>query len=333
MAEVIAEFRKLINQYHNGTGTPLREDFSQPDYFVQAIPYLLTFVVLEIVVMWIKHGSLRGGWSMADSLTSFSHGIYFLAHGQVSPYRMLTQGMFSYVYTKIYENYKIYELPWSSPFTWYVAAISVDFCYYWIHRACHEVNIFWAKHQVHHSSDYYNLTTALRLSAFQIWLAWPFYLPMAFFVPPSILLIHKQFNLLYQFWIHTELIDSLGPLEYVLNTPKHHRVHHGSNRYCIDKNFGGVLIIWDRMFNTFAEERDQEKIVYGLVEEVNSFNPFWLHFFHYTRIWTRVQNQKSPSDKLSVLLKGPAWRRGKPRLGEIEDVPVVGFLDISALTP
>lgn len=164
---------------------------------------------------------------------------------QVSPYRMLTQGMFSYVYTKIYENYKIYELPWSSPFTWYVAAISVDFCYYWIHRACHgkftsdylpillvshskkielsEVNIFWAKHQVHHSSDYYNLTTALRLSAFQIWLAWPFYLPMAFFVPPSILLIHKQFNLLYQFWIHTELIDSLGPLEYVLNTPKHHR--------------------------------------------------------------------------------------------------------------
>jgi alkylglycerol monooxygenase len=139
-----------------------------------------------------------------------------------------------------------------------------------------EINFFWAKHQVHHSSEHYNLTTALRQSVFQGWLAWPFYLPMAFFVPPSIFLIHQQFNLLYQFWIHTELVDSIGPLEYVLNTPKHHRIHHGSNRYCLDKNYAGVLIIWDRMFGTFAEEREGEKIVYGLVEDIKSFNPFWL---------------------------------------------------------
>ena len=103
-----------------------------------------------------------------------------------------------------------------------------------------------------------------------------FYIPLAFFVPPAIFLIHSQFNLLFQFWIHTELIDSLGPLEYILNTPRHHRIHHGSNRYCLDKNYAGALIIWDRMFGTFAEEKPGEKIVYGLVEDVNSMNPFWL---------------------------------------------------------
>merc|ERR1711963_373162 len=110
------------------------------------------------------------------------------------------------------------------------------------------INVLWAAHQVHHSSEDYNLTTALRQSAFQGFGSWPLYLPMAFFVPPAQAVIHKELNLLYQFWIHTELVQSIGPLELVLNTASHHRVHHGANRYCLDKNYAGLIIIWDRMF-------------------------------------------------------------------------------------
>lgn len=103
-----------------------------------------------------------------------------------------------------------------------------------------------------------------------------FYLPLAFFIPPAQFITHYQFNLLYQFWIHTKTVQNLGPLEYIFNTPNHHRVHHGSNIWCLDKNYGGVLIIWDRIFGTFAEDKKNEEIVYGLVYNQPSFNPFHL---------------------------------------------------------
>jgi alkylglycerol monooxygenase len=150
-----------------------------------------------------------------------------------------------------------------------------------------------------------------------------FYLPLAFFVPPSIFLIHSQFNLIFQFWIHTEIIDHLGPLEFILNTPRHHRIHHGSNRYCLDKNYAGVLIIWDRMFGTFVEEKPGEKIVYGLVEDVNSMNPFWLQLFYFPKSFARMTELPSWWDKLCVLIKGPGWSPGKPRLGDPLDCPEV----------
>ena len=136
-----------------------------------------------------------------------------------------------------------------------------------------EVNLFWATHQTHHSAEDYNLSTALRQGVLQSYCSWIFYLPLALFVPPSIFLIHSQMNLLYQFWIHTDVISNLGPFEYILNTPSHHRVHHGRNPYCIDKNYAGVLIIWDRIFGTFAPERDNEPIAYGLIHPINTFDP------------------------------------------------------------
>ncbi len=136
-----------------------------------------------------------------------------------------------------------------------------------------EVNLFWATHQTHHSAEDYNLSTALRQGVLQIYVSWIFYLPLAFFIPPQIFLIHSQMNLLYQFWIHTDIISNLGPFEYILNTPSHHRVHHGRNPYCIDKNYAGVFIIWDRLFGTFAAERDNEQIAYGLIHPINTFDP------------------------------------------------------------
>jgi alkylglycerol monooxygenase len=147
-----------------------------------------------------------------------------------------------------------------------------------------EINLFWATHQTHHSAENYNLSTALRQGFLQPYFSWIFYLPLAFVVPPQIFLIHAQMNLLYQFWIHTEVISNLGPLELILNTPSHHRVHHGRNPYCIDKNYGGVFIIWDRLFGTFAAERKDEEIAYGLVYSFVSFDPLKIQVIK-IKIW------------------------------------------------
>ncbi|XP_029482079.1 alkylglycerol monooxygenase isoform X2 [Oncorhynchus nerka] len=184
-----------------------------------------------------------------------------------------------------------------------------------------ELNFLWAAHQVHHSSEYYNLSTALRQSLTQQFSSWVFYLPMALAVPPSVFAVHIQFNLLYQFWIHTEVIRDLGPLEWVLNTPSHHRVHHGRNEYCIDKNYGGALIIWDRLFGTFAPEGN--KVVYGLVHKINTFEIFHIQFHYYKYLWRRFNRYKKIFNKLGVLWKGPSWKPGKPRLGDHAEVPEV----------
>ncbi|CAG6014065.1 unnamed protein product [Menidia menidia] len=184
-----------------------------------------------------------------------------------------------------------------------------------------EVSILWAAHQVHHSSEYYNLTTALRQSLTQQFTSWVFYLPLALALPPSIFAVHLQLNLLYQFWIHTELIRDLGPLEWVFNTPKHHRVHHGRNVYCIDKNYGGILIIWDRLFGTFALETD--KVIYGLVFPIKSFEILHVQFHYYKYLWRKSNIYKTITNKLSAFLKGPSWKPGKPRLGDHLNNPKV----------
>uniref|UniRef100_A0A8B9EUH8 Alkylglycerol monooxygenase n=1 Tax=Anser cygnoides TaxID=8845 RepID=A0A8B9EUH8_ANSCY len=184
-----------------------------------------------------------------------------------------------------------------------------------------EVNILWAAHQVHHSSEDYNLFTALRQSVLQKYTSWMFNLPMALFIPPSVFAVHLQFNLLYQFWIHTEVVTNIGPLEWILNTPSHHRVHHGRNPYCIDKNYGGTLIIWDRIFGTF--EAEDAKVVYGLTHPVNSFEPILLQLRPLAHIWNTFWATPGFCNKLSVLFKGPGWGPGKPRLGLPEEIPVI----------
>ncbi|GAA6088858.1 alkylglycerol monooxygenase isoform X1 [Tachysurus ichikawai] len=200
-------------------------------------------------------------------------------------------------------------------------------CSSWLHP---ELNILWAAHQVHHSSEYYNLTTALRQSVTQQFASWVFYLPMALIVPPSVFAVHIQFNLLYQFWIHTEIVKDLGPLEWILNTPSHHRVHHGRNRYCIDKNYGGTLIVWDRMFGTFAPEND--KVIYGLTHPINTFNILSVEFEYYIYLWHQFLNADGITNKLSVIFNGPGWTPGKPRLGDPDDLPEVGDILVLSYT-
>ncbi|XP_063343540.1 alkylglycerol monooxygenase [Pelmatolapia mariae] len=297
--------------------TPNESSFEKvedvPQYVQQATPFFVGLMVLELVVGFLKTGA---------PVITISDGITSLSAGMVSRLPLLlTRGCELSAYMYVWNHYRLVELPWDSAWTWWFTFLGVDFCYYWVHRFAHEVAVLWAAHQVHHSSEYYNLTTALRQSVTQPFTSWVFYLPMALAVPPSIFAVHIQLNLLYQFWIHTELIRDLGPLEWILNTPKHHRVHHGRNLYCIDKNYGGILIIWDRLFGTFAQEAD--KVVYGLVFPIKRFEILYVQLHYYLYLWKKSKTYKAISNKLSTFLNGPSWKPGKRRLGDHNDNPKV----------
>lgn len=288
-----------------------------PDYTSEAIPAFIILVIIEQLVLWLQGKSV---FRISDGISSMSSGTFM----EITKIMVLALEVTLYTWT--FERYHIMELPWNSAWTWWIAFIGSDFCYYWIHRMSHEVNIMWAAHQVHHSSEDYNLTTALRQSIFQQYFAASFYLPMALFVPPSVFLVHLQLNTLFQFYIHTCAIGKMGFLDYIINTPSNHRVHHGRNRYCIDKNYAGVLMIWDIMFGTYVPEGDD--IAYGLVHPLNSFEPLYVQFCHFIYIWKTFWAMEGIGNKLSVLFKGPGWTPGSSRLGNIEDIP-----DISAPQP
>ncbi|XP_038653411.1 alkylglycerol monooxygenase isoform X3 [Scyliorhinus canicula] len=304
------------------TLTPSESTFREmgevQDYVQQATPYFVGLMIIELVVTWFHKSQTV--FRMNDALTSISAGILSRLP------ELLGRGIELTGYIYIWENFRLSVLPWDSPWTWWLAFLGVDFAYYWLHRMSHEVNILWAAHQVHHSSEDYNLSTALRQSVLQKYFSWVFNLPMALFIPPSVFAVHLQFNLLFQFWIHTEIIGNLGPLELILNTPSHHRVHHGRNKYCLDKNYAGTLIIWDRIFGTF--EPENEKVIYGLTHPINAFEPFWVQCHHLLYIWKTFYATPGISNKLSVIFKGPGWEPGKPRLGCLEDIPTISGKEI-----
>merc|ERR1711970_141226 len=276
----------------------------------EAMPYFFLFIALEWLVLAWRGERAR----LSDGMMSVVHGL-IMTLGEAVWGGLLFS---SYIY--VHKNYCLYQLPWDSTLTWVIAALAVDFCYYWVHRFAHEIHFLWAAHQVHHSSEEYNLSTALRQSAFQAVGSWPFYLPMAFFVPPSHAIIHKELNLLYQFWIHTELVTNLGPLELVLNTASHHRVHHGANRYALDKNYAGVLIIWDRMFGTFEAEKEEPKLVYGLVDVPQFWNPLKHQLYYYQKVWEKACSMPNWSTFFTSFFMGPGWFPGTPRLGDLSFV-------------
>ncbi|XP_014254410.1 alkylglycerol monooxygenase-like isoform X3 [Cimex lectularius] len=288
--------------------------YAKPDdvplMFRQSWPYFITFIFLENLILFLQRKPTA---RINDGITSLAHGLL----QEVG--RLVFRGSESVLYIWIYDNLRFCDLPWNSVSTWYLAAIGVDFCYYWVHRASHEVHILWAQHQVHHSSEDFNLTVGLRQSVVQNWCGFVFYLPLALFIPPSIFLTHQQFNLLYQFWIHTETIKTLGPLEWLLNTPKHHRVHHGSTLRCLDKNYGGTLIVWDRIFGTFAEEKEKEEMIYGLVLNQPSYNPLYLQVFYNVHVLNKWKAMDGWANKISAIVKGPSWLPGKPWTGAEED--------------
>lgn len=202
-------------------------------------------------------------------------------------------------------------LPWTlserDPWLWVGAFLAVDFLYYWWHRLSHEVNVLWAVHVVHHQSEDYNLAVALRQSLMSSVTSLPFYAPLALLgLPPFVFAATWALNTVAQFWFHTQLIGRLGPLEWFVNTPSHHRVHHAVNPRYLDKNYGAAFIVWDRLFGTF--EAEGEAPVYGLVAPLRSFNPLWANvhvFVAMAGLWRAARGWR---ERLGVLFRGPAWR-------------------------
>ena len=184
-----------------------------------------------------------------------------------------------------------------------------DLSYYWFHRISHERRWFWASHVVHHTSQHYNLSTALRQTwTGSIGATFIFWLPMAWIgFPPAMIAFFSGVSLVYQFWIHTEAVDRMGPLEWVLNTPSHHRVHHATNPRYLDSNYAGVLIIWDRMFGTFVEETKADKPIYGVVSNIHTFNPFRIAFHEWVGMARDIGQAKTWREKLQFAFGPPGW--------------------------
>lgn len=197
-----------------------------------------------------------------------------------------------------------YKFPADAWWSWVALFFIDDFAYYWFHRVSHESRLFWNFHVVHHSSEYFNLSVAVRQSWFSGLLHWIFYAPIMFagFAPWMFATMHG-FNLIYQFWIHTRFIKRLGPLEYVLNTPSHHRVHHGVNNPYLDKNYAGVLIIWDRIFGTFVPETEEPR--YGIIKPLKSFNPLWINLHSWHEMLDGIRKQPTLIGKIRCIFGSP----------------------------
>ena len=194
----------------------------------------------------------------------------------------------------------------SSPVTWCIGILLVDFLYYAYHRFSHRVNFAWATHAVHHQSEDYNLAVALRQSWFTKTYNWVFYLPLAVLgLPAAVWLGAYALNLIYQYWIHTQAIDKLGPLEWVMNTPSHHRVHHGTNPQYIDKNYAGIFIIWDRLFGTFAPE--DEPVAYGVLKPIRTWNPLVANVMPFVTLARESAAQERWADKAWMWFAAPGW--------------------------
>lgn len=195
----------------------------------------------------------------------------------------------------------------ANAWTWGLALLAADFTYYWMHRLEHEHRILWAHHSVHHSSEDYNLTVSMRLSIVESAVEWIFLIPMVLLgFSPFQTLVALVLVAQYQTWIHTERIVKLGWLDEVFNTPSVHRVHHGSNKRYLDKNYGGILILWDKLFGTF--QREEEKVVYGLTQNIHTNNPIKINFIEYARIWKEVKQCRTWKDRFRIVFGNLVWK-------------------------
>jgi sterol desaturase/sphingolipid hydroxylase (fatty acid hydroxylase superfamily) len=269
-----------------------------PALLYYAIPF---FLLLLSVEAWLSAKEQRDLYEVRDTWTSLGLGIGNVLTGFV------TKAFVFALFTLLY-RYRLFDLDARAGWYWVAIFFADDLSYYWFHRTAHSVNWFWASHVVHHSSERYNLAAALRQTwtgnatgSFLFW-AW---MPLLGFHPLWILFM-QQVSLIYQFWIHTELVGRLPrPLEWVLNTPSHHRVHHGSDLKYLDRNHGGILIIWDRLFGTFQPER--ERPMYGLTRNIASFNPFVVALRTWSDLWKRVQLAKDWRQAAGFLFGPPGW--------------------------
>jgi sterol desaturase/sphingolipid hydroxylase (fatty acid hydroxylase superfamily) len=222
--------------------------------------------------------------------------------------KLIVIGAAGYVFYLAETHFSLWRMDASSPFTWVFAFIIYDFFYYWFHRISHERQIFWASHVAHHQSEDYNLSTALRQTGTGAFVSWVFYIPMFLIGIPSYVFISvASLNLVYQFWVHSEHIPKLGWFENYFVTASNHRVHHAQNEQYIDKNYGGVFIIWDRMFGTHKIEDENEACIYGIRGTLNTFNPIWANLHVYVKIIKEIWSSKDWKDKFYAPFARTGW--------------------------
>ena len=268
------------------------------NYIALAIPVFFLLIGIELLYQKFTKKKL---YRLNDSVANISTGVV------QQTLAILVKGLLLIAYIWLYDHTRIFEFSRKNPWAWVLLFIGVDFFYYWFHRYAHEISIMWGGHIVHHQSEEYNLSVALRQGAFQAFFSWVFYLPLAVFGFDWVMfVVVNQFQTLYQFWIHTRAIDKMPRwFEFIFNTPSHHRVHHGINPKYIDKNHGGTFIIWDRLFGSFQPE--EEEVVYGITKPLNSWNPVWANIDYFRDIFLAAWKSKSWKNKLYIFLKGPGW--------------------------
>jgi len=256
---------------------------------------------LTMLIEWlISRKHKVKGYELKDSAASLSMGIGNLV--VMFSFKLVTFALFMWLY-----EYRVFDLPVDVWWIWLLLIPVDDFFYYWFHRCSHDIRFFWAAHVNHHSSLHYNLSTALRQSWTGPVVGWVFWLPLPLLgFHPLMMALAQAISLLYQYWIHTELIDKMGPLELVMNTPSHHRVHHSSDHEYLDRNHAGIFIIWDRLFGTFAEERKQ--VTYGLTKNIDSFNPVTIAFHEWRDLFRDVWQAKTWRGRIGYLIAPPGWR-------------------------
>ncbi len=264
-----------------------------------AIPFFFLLILLEFT-----YGMLRGRntYRINDTINSLSMGS--LSRLQA----LVILGFSGGIYEWVVARYQLQQLPDDRAWVWLSCFVLYDFAYYWKHRFGHEVALFWGSHVAHHQSEDFNLGTALRQTSIDFY-GFLFYLP--FFVvgyPAETLFTVVSLNLIYQFWVHTEHVPKLGPLEWIMVTPSNHRVHHGRNRIYVDKNYGGVFIIWDRLFGTFQDELDEEPVYFGLRKPLNSWNPLWANIHVYWRLILDTLAAPGLLNKLRLPFMPPGWQ-------------------------
>ena len=269
------------------------------DYVALAVPFFLLAILLELIYGWaIKNNTYR----INDTISSLFMGSLRGTSG------ILKIGIGGTIFYIIETEFSLWRMDDTNILTWVFAFVAYDFFYYWFHRISHERQIFWASHVAHHQSEEYNLSTALRQTGTGFLITWVFYIPLfAMGVPSFVFVSVASINLIYQFWVHTKHIGKLGWYEWIFVTPSNHRVHHAINNEYVDKNYGGVFILWDRLFGSFQEELEEEECVYGIRGPIKTFNPIWANLHIYIKILKDVKMEITVRNLIRVLIARTGW--------------------------
>lgn len=276
---------------------------------MQMIPFVVpAFFFLLLMELFYNYRKKANYYRLNDSINDMSLGLMQVVASLFLNVILIAFYNYIYLHFSIQSLFNVPEIPEQS-ILWYVLSIFiVDHQYYWFHRHCHEVNILWATHEVHHQSEEYNLTVALRQGLFQVSVTFLYFIPVALMgIPTEMFLFAYIFGIFYQYWIHTRIIKKMPAwFEWLLNTPSHHRVHHGRNPKYIDRNHAGVFMLWDRMYGTFKEE--EEEPVYGITQPINNWNPIKQNFNYFSFLLKNAIATNNFWDKIKIWFMPPGWR-------------------------